>query len=151
MPATESATYTPVPGLLAFLAGRWHVERTAEDLRGGARGHFTGTAEFTAAGEGLRHDEEGTFTWEGVARPAYRALRWLPGERGAGSARVTFEDGRFFHDIDLSTGYAVADHPCALDLYRGEFAVRGPDLWSVVWRVAGPAKDLVLRTEHRRA
>ncbi|WP_431032461.1 DUF6314 family protein [Streptomyces sp. P6-2-1] len=144
------ATAVLVPDLLAFLQGRWRVRRTAEDLHTGTRGHFTGTAEFTALpGGGLRHHEEGTFTWDGVARPAYRTLRWLP-HRAPAAARVTFDDGRFFHDIDLSAGHAVADHPCSLDLYRGEFTVSGPHLWSVVWRVAGPAKDLVLRTEHTR-
>ncbi|MEU6441865.1 DUF6314 family protein [Streptomyces sp. NPDC047046] len=149
--ATAPAPTVPVPDLLAFLAGRWRVTRAAEDRHTGTRGHFTGTADFTALpGGGLRHHEEGTFTWDGVARPAYRTLRWLPGPGGAGSARVTFDDGRFFHDLDLRTGHAIADHPCALDLYQGEFTVSGPDLWSVVWRVAGPAKDLVLRTEHTR-
>ncbi|NEA41593.1 DUF6314 family protein [Streptomyces sp. SID11385] len=149
MPASRPET--PVPDLLAFLAGRWRVERTAEDRHTGTRGHFTGTADFTALpGGGLRHHEEGVFTWDGVARPAYRTLRWLPGPHGAASARVTFDDGRFFHDLDLRTGHAVADHPCSLDLYRGEFTVSAPDVWSVVWRVAGPAKDLILRTEHTR-
>ncbi|MFD4753248.1 DUF6314 family protein [Streptomyces sp. NPDC058426] len=150
-PETPAPATTPVPDLLAFLAGRWHVARTAEDRHTGTRGHFTGTADFTALpGGGLRHHEEGTFTWDGVARPTYRTLRWLPDPAGKGSARVTFDDGRFFHDVDLRTGHAIADHPCSLDLYRGEFTVSGPDLWSVVWRVAGPAKDLVLRTEHTR-
>ncbi|MFD6150149.1 DUF6314 family protein [Streptomyces sp. NPDC060243] len=150
-PETPAPATTRVPDLLAFLAGRWHVARTAEDRHTGTRGHFTGTADFTALpGGGLRHHEEGTFTWDGVARPAYRTLRWLPDPAGKGSARVTFDDGRFFHDVDLRTGHAIADHPCSLDLYRGEFTVSGPDLWSVVWRVAGPAKDLVLRTEHTR-
>ncbi|MET8555180.1 DUF6314 family protein [Streptomyces sp. NPDC004959] len=150
-PEPPAPATTPVPDLFAFLAGRWHVARTAEDRHSGTRGHFTGTADFTALpGGGLRHHEEGVFTWDDVARPAYRTLRWLPDPPGTGAARVTFDDGRFFHGIDLSTGHAIADHPCSLDLYRGEFTVSGPDLWNVVWRVAGPAKDLVLRTEHTR-
>ncbi|SCD94172.1 hypothetical protein GA0115246_1082721 [Streptomyces sp. SolWspMP-sol7th] len=119
-PETPAPATTPVPDLLAFLAGRWHVARTAEDRHTGTRGHFTGTADFTALpGGGLRHHEEGTFTWDGVARPAYRTLRWLPDPAGKGSARVTFDDGRFFHDVDLRTGHAIADHPCSLDLVPG--------------------------------
>lgn len=176
-PAPGSPATFAVPDLLGLLRGRWQLTRTTRDLVNGMTGHFTGTAEFSplpatgengettgttgtgetagtagrrSAGAGLLHHESGSFEWGGVERPATRTLRWLPGAGGPGTARVEFEDGRFFHDLDLRAGHAVADHPCSLDLYRGEFTVTGPDRWTVVWRVAGPAKDLVLSSEHRR-
>ncbi|WP_327690805.1 DUF6314 family protein [Streptomyces sp. NBC_00461] len=140
----------PVPDVLAHLAGRWRVRRTVRDLASGDEGHFEGTTVFSPLPEGgLLHEETGTFTWLGVARPAERTLRFLRGS-SPGRADVRFADGRPFHGLDLTTGHHVADHPCAADLYRGEFTVRDADRWRSVWRVGGPAKDLVLTTDYAR-
>ncbi|MER6691826.1 DUF6314 family protein [Streptomyces minutiscleroticus] len=140
----------PVPDVLAYLAGRWRVERTVRDLATGDEGRFTGTTAFTPLdGGGLLHHESGTFVWRGVPRPAERTLRFLPGGT-AGRADVRFADGRPFHDLDLTTGRHVADHPCAADLYRGEFTALDADRWRTVWRVGGPAKDLLLTTDYAR-
>lgn len=166
--APAPAAYYPVPDTLAHLAGTWRVARSVRDLAGGDEGRFTGRTVFSpleeggpagggglpdesgpAAGGGLLHEESGTFTWRGTARPAERTLRFLPG-RAPGTADVRFADGRPFHVLDLSTGHWIADHPCAADLYRGEFTVSGPDRWRSVWRVRGPAKDLVLTTDYTR-
>ncbi|WP_097215614.1 MULTISPECIES: DUF6314 family protein [unclassified Streptomyces] len=143
--------FWPVPDALAYLAGRWRVSRSVRDLASGAEGEFTGTTEFREDGEtpgGLLHHESGTFVWHGVARPAERTLRFLRGP--GGTAQVRFADGRLFHDLDLTSGRHVAAHPCAADLYRGEFTVHDFDRWRTVWRVGGPAKDLVLRTDYAR-
>ncbi|MEV8568784.1 DUF6314 family protein [Streptomyces sp. NPDC051322] len=148
----------PVPDVLAYLAGAWRVERTVRDLASGSAGHFTGRTVFDPPagpdGGGLLHHESGTFTWQGTARPAERTLRFLPAqpdEDGArGTARVHFADGRFFHGLDLRSGHHIADHPCSADLYRGEFTAYAPGRWRSVWRVEGPAKDLLLTTEYTR-
>ncbi|GJF22802.1 hypothetical protein SHO565_33660 [Streptomyces sp. HO565] len=142
--------FWPVPDVLAYLAGRWRTERTVRDLASGDVGRFEGTTAFeTCEDGGLRGHESGAFTWRGVARPAERTLRYEPG--GApGTAHVRFADGRPFHDLDLTSGRHVADHPCAADLYRGEFTVRDRDHWRTVWRVGGPAKDLLLTTDYTR-
>jgi hypothetical protein len=126
------------------------VERDVRDLASGERGRFEGVTVFGAlAGGGLLHEESGTFTWQGVARPATRTLRFLPGDT-PGTADVRFADGRPFHALDLRSGRHVAEHPCAADLYRGEFTVRDAGHWGTVWRVGGPAKDLVLTTGYVR-
>ncbi|WP_030901506.1 MULTISPECIES: DUF6314 family protein [unclassified Streptomyces] len=141
--------FWPVPDALAYLAGRWRVTRSVRDLAEGVQGEFTGTTLFEKQETGgLLHVESGTFTWHGVARPAERTLRFLPGPDG--TADVRFADGRPFHDLDLRSGRHVAGHPCAADLYRGEFTVRDAGHWRTVWRVRGPAKDLVLRTDYAR-
>jgi hypothetical protein len=143
--------FWPVPEVLAFLAGNWKVERSVRDLASGDAGHFTGTTVFSPLESGgLLHHESGTFVWQGVPRPAERTLRFLPGPDGTGTADVRFADGRPFHDLDLTSGHWVTDHPCAADLYRGEFTVRDADHWRTVWRVGGPAKDLVLTTDYAR-
>ncbi|MFF1677869.1 DUF6314 family protein [Streptomyces sp. NPDC058256] len=145
--------FWPVADVLAYLAGSWRVERAVRDLASGAEGHFTGTTLFgpleNPADPGLLHHESGTFTWQGTPRPAERTLRFLPGDR-AGTAAVRFSDGRPFHDLDLTSGYCLADHPCSADLYRGEFTVLDEHHWRSVWRVAGPAKDLALTTDYAR-
>ncbi|KOV65782.1 DUF6314 family protein [Streptomyces sp. MMG1121] len=142
--------YWPVADVLAYLAGRWRVERSVRDLAGGAEGHFSGVTVFgRLPGGGLLHEEAGDFTWQGVTRPATRTLRFLPGPT-PGTADVRFADGRPFHGLDLGSGRYVADHPCSADLYRGEFTVRDAARWRTVWRVGGPAKDLLLTTDYVR-
>ncbi|WP_405857599.1 DUF6314 family protein [Streptomyces sp. NBC_01515] len=142
--------FWPVADVLAYLSGSWRVRRSVRDLSSGDEGDFAGTTVFSALPEeGLLHTESGTFTWLGVARPAERTLRFLPGG-AAGTADVRFGDGRPFHDLDLTAGHHVADHPCSADLYRGEFTVQDADHWRTVWRVGGPAKDLLLNTVYTR-
>jgi hypothetical protein len=142
--------YWPVADVLAYLTGRWRVERDVRDLASGELGRFEGVTVFGALADGgLLHEESGTFTWQGVARPATRTLRFLPGDP-PGTADVRFADGRPFHALDLRSGRYVAEHPCAADLYRGEFTVRDAGRWHTVWRVGGPAKDLVLTTGYVR-
>ncbi|WP_329215694.1 DUF6314 family protein [Streptomyces sp. NBC_01485] len=147
--------FRPVPDVLAYLAGRWRVERSVRDRASGAEGRFDGITVFgapevgTLSHGGLSHEESGTFVWLGVPRPAARTLRFLPGPT-PGAADVRFADGRPFHDLDLTTGRHTADHPCSADVYRGEFTVRDADHWRTVWRVAGPAKDLLLTTDYAR-
>ncbi|MBC9730455.1 DUF6314 family protein [Streptomyces sp. TRM68367] len=143
--------FWPVRDVLAFLAGRWSVTRSVRDLASDDTGHFEGTTVFGPLedGDGLLHQESGTFTWRGAARPAERTLRFLPGS-SPGTADVRFADGRPFHGLDLTSGHHVAAHPCAADLYRGEFTVRNADHWRTVWRVRGPAKDLELTTDYAR-
>ncbi|MEW9515628.1 DUF6314 family protein [Streptomyces tubercidicus] len=140
----------PVPDAAAYLAGRWRIERTVHDLRTGAEGSFRGTAEFRPdpAGEALLHIEEGQLTWGGRVQPVSRTLRLRP--RPDGTAEIDFADGRPFHDLDLRTGRWTAVHPCAADRYEGTFTAAGPDVWHLEWRVGGPAKDQLLRSEYRR-
>ncbi len=146
--ATQEAH--PVPDVLAYLAGHWQVERTVRDLRSGETGVFSGGCRFVRErpGGALLHTESGEFTWAGETRPAFRGHRLEPA--GDGTAYVRFPDARPFHPLDLRTGRWTADHPCAADVYRGEFEVLSAARWRVVWTVAGPAKALVLATVYDR-
>lgn len=140
----------PVADVAGYLSGRWSIARTVHDLRTGTEGRFHGTADFrpAPAGGALLHVEEGELTWDGTAYPASRTLRLRP--RPDGSAAIDFADGRPFHDLDLTTGRWTAVHPCAEDRYEGTFTVRSADEWHLEWRVTGPAKRQLLRTEYRR-
>ncbi|MFJ8635467.1 DUF6314 family protein [Streptomyces sp. NPDC093568] len=142
--------FWPVRDALTYLAGSWRAVRSVRDLASEETGEFSGITVFDPLeGGGLLHHEAGVFVWRGVPRPAERTLRFLPGA-SPGTADVRFSDGRPFHDLDLASGHHIADHPCAADLYRGEFTVLDADHWRSVWRVRGPVKDLVLTTDYTR-
>jgi hypothetical protein len=150
--------FHPVPDLWAYLPGTWRTGRTVRDLASGDEGRFDGVTVFEpfaspgspgVPGAGLTQREDGDFVWQGVSRPAGRTLRLLPGPT-PGTADVRFADGREFHALDLAAGRFTATHPCAADLYEGEFTVLDADRWRTVWRVRGPAKDLVLTTDYTR-
>jgi hypothetical protein len=137
-----------VPDATAYLVGRWSIDRVVVDERTGAQGTFTGTAEFRRVDGELLELESGEFVWGGVSNQANRTHRLVP--RPDGTADVLFADGRPFHDLDLRTGRWRTRHPCAADLYDGEFTVVSHDEWHLRWRVEGPAKTQVLTSVYRR-
>ncbi len=140
------------PGILdlkAFLQGVWRLTRTLEDRRAGQRGRLDGRAVFAPAGAGLVYRERGVLCLGAFTGPAERVYRYrFP---APGRAEVVFEDGRPFHDLDLSHGRWSVAHRCRDDLYRGSFEIEGRDRWTAVWRVLGPRKDQVLRGRYDRA
>lgn len=146
-PSTAAGDF-PVTDPARYLAGRWAVVRSVADLAAGVTGEFTGTAEFRPAGAALVYLERGELVFGTHRGPAWRELRYLPD--GPGRMRVEFDDGRPFHDLDLTAGRWRVTHPCRADAYSGEFRVAGPDRWYQDWRVRGPAKDQRLRTRYSR-
>jgi hypothetical protein len=133
--------------LAAFLHGSWRVDRDIVDRSGSAcSGRFTGRATFTpdAGTPGLlRYAEHGTVTLGDHRGPASRRLAYhLDGPL----ARVRFDDGRYFHDLDLRTGVWEATHPCRDDLYHGRFEVEHRDRWHQTWTVTGPRKHHRIHT-----
>ncbi|GAA0394897.1 DUF6314 family protein [Streptomyces luteireticuli] len=141
----------PVPDAVAYLTGRWAVERELLDLRTDTTGAFRGTACFARTGDDGRvlHVEDGELRWGDA--PAVRAGRTLGLDPAPdGTAEVTFADGRPFHGLDLRTGRWTVRHPCAADRYDGTFTVVSPDEWHLRWRTTGPAKDHLLTSVYRR-
>jgi len=136
-----------VGDLAGFLLGGWRLDREILDASGGGLdGHFSGVARFAfdehAPGL-LRYVEHGTL-WLGSNRgPAFRHLSYhVDGAR----ARVTFDDGRYFHDLDLRPGVWEVEHPCGQDRYYGRFEVDDDHRWRHRWTVHGPHKHQVIRT-----
>ncbi len=135
-----------------FLRGTWRLEREILDFSAAARsGHFTGWATFSPAAEVpglLRYAEHGTVELGSHRGPAVRRLGYhLDGPRG----RVVFDDGRYFHDLDLRGGTWEVEHPCRADHYRGRFEVDGHHRWRHEWVVTGPHKHHCIRTVLERA
>ncbi|GAA4211087.1 DUF6314 family protein [Actinocatenispora rupis] len=142
------STAFPVADPIAYLTGRWTLDRHITDLSTGGTGTFTGIGEFRPDGPDLAYSERGELRFGGHVGPAWRALTYRASGDGL---RVEFDDGRHFHDLDLRTGTWTVTHPCRADAYAGEFRVTSADHWVQDWRVTGPAKDLRLHTTFTRA
>ena len=140
----------PVPDTLAFLRGRWRLERRLDDRRSGVCGTFTGDAEFAATDDPavLRYGEHGELCFGGHTGPARRALllRALPD----GTADVRFADGRAFYVLDLRSGRWTARHGCGADEYAVSYLVRAPGWLEERWHVTGPRKSYETVTTLRR-
>jgi hypothetical protein len=146
-----------VPGvqildLADFLNGTWRVEREILDSSvKGQSGQFTGWATFTPAPEVpglLRYVEDGTVR---LGSHRGRAVRRLGYHLDGPCARVVFDDGRYFHDLDLRDGVWEVEHPCRADRYRGRFEVDHAQRWRHEWSVTGPHKHHRIRTVLERA
>jgi Family of unknown function (DUF6314) len=130
----------PVPDTLAFLRGRWRLERRLDDRRSGVSGTFTGYAEFAATDDPavLHHVERGELRFGDHVGPATRRLVCLG--RPGGTVDVRFADGRDFYVLDLRSGQWVARHRCAEDTYVVRYLVRAAGWLEERWLVTGPRK-----------
>ena len=138
-----------VSDVLAFLAGRWSVERSIEDSRSGQAAAFAGQAGFIPEQEGrLVLEEEGGLSYAGHSGPARRRLVYEGVENGM--AMVYFAGGRFFVDLDLRGGAWRAVHDCGADRYEIVTAVRSSREVEELWRVRGPSKRYDALTLLRR-
>ncbi|MBV0912916.1 DUF6314 family protein [Anianabacter salinae] len=135
------------PNIDAF-AGDWALSRRIEDARAGETLTFAGTAQFVPDAAGFTYIEDGLL--QAPDRPAMRAQRRYLWRQGAAGIEVYFADGRFFHLIGAGPSPA-AEHDCAPDVYRVRYDFIGWPDWRAEWRVTGPHKDYVLRSEYRRA
>jgi len=137
-----------VDDLKSFLAGRWHISRRISDHRTSVAGRFSGEAAFTTVGDGLRYDESGSVRLGTCRQQATRAYMYV--FDSPRRADVWFDDGGYFHSLELVEGRWRVRHVCADDIYDGAFRVLGDDAWTAVWRVTGPRKGYVLRTRYCR-
>jgi hypothetical protein len=141
-----------VRDLAGFLLGRWHLDREILDASGGRLGgRFEGVATFTVDDHVtglLRYVEHGTLQLGSHRGPASRRLSY---HVDGAWARVAFDDGRHFHDLDLREGVFEVHHPCGEDRYHGRFEVDGAHRWRQQWTVEGPRKHQLIRTVLERS
>ncbi|MCP5369062.1 MAG: hypothetical protein H6907_13720 [Hyphomicrobiales bacterium] len=137
-----------VTDLRAYLLGRWRLSRRIVDHGRGVTGTFDGEALFTPRGDDLLYREQGVMRLGDFSGSAFRDyLYTFP---APARARVLFDDGHPFHEVDLSQGAAEARHLCGADTYHGRYDLDGPAAWTLAWRVTGPHKDLDLTAVYRR-
>jgi hypothetical protein len=137
-----------VANTLAFLLGRWSIERVICDYRDGSEATFSGVAVVTPGDEGASYVEAGQLRRGSHSGPARRTLAFR--ELAGGGVAVDFADGRPFIELDLAAGRWAGTHPCRADRYELSFEALGPDRMHETWRVTGPAKDYGAETVWRR-
>ncbi len=126
---------------LAEFEGRYHVVRQITHAHA-APATFTGTAQWSPKGDGMRYFESGLLTIRGHAPMASeRRYFWAP------DLKVYFEDGRFFHQVPATGG--STSHWCDPDRYTATYHFNDWPRFQVVWRVKGPAKDYTMRSDYR--
>jgi hypothetical protein len=143
----------PVSDLYVFLKGNWQVSKTINDLRLNKPGVMRGTVNITRkngqqTNPSLAYREEGELQFGDYREKVHRAYDFKFPE--VHRARVLFADGRFFHELDLSSGYCEVEHLCDPDIYHGRFQVVSNDLWLSKWNVFGPSKDFILDNLYQR-
>lgn len=138
----------PVDDLAAFLCGEWRLTRYMSDRRCRAHGSAFGHAYLEHGAGPLEYRETTWVRYLAFNGCAQRRHRYVI--RGSGTADVLFQDGRFFHRLDLRSGRCHARHHCGEDLYLGLFRASGPERWTSRWRVSGPSKDAVIVTLYER-
>jgi hypothetical protein len=141
----------PVTDALAFLRGRWIIDRTIVDSLSGVSGAFTGTAEFAAEGYACTWVEAGELQWAAQTHRAGRRLLVAVRPDVPCIVDVAFDDGKFFYRADLSSGSDTFVHGCAPDTYSGSWTVDSADRFRLTWDVEGPAKQITIRSTYSRA
>jgi len=147
--SSERTTVHAVPDLADFLLGRWSIDREIVDAH--ATGAFRGNAEFTGNSDVIDWIEAGQLQWAGETHQAGRRLLLAVRPGALSVADVAFDDGRFFHRADLSSGSDTFVHGCAPDTYYGSWTVDSADRFRLTWDVDGPAKQITIRSTYSRA
>ena len=130
-----------------LLTGHWALERELKDLLTDTTGRFSGMAILRPAQTGLHYEENGTLDFGDHTGQATR--RYLVTFDENGRAMFHFEDGRFFHDLDLRTGNWSVSHLCGQDVYEGYFQAQSGGALRVRWHVQGPRKHYLSYTQFR--
>ena len=141
----------PVTDVAAFLRGTWVIDRDVVDSLSGAAGTFNGTADFAPDGDALAWVEAGELQLDTQTHKAGRRLLVAVRPSMPCVVDVAFDDGRFFHRADLSSGDDTFVHGCAPDTYRGTWTVISPNRFQLTWDVEGPAKQMTIRSSYSRA
>lgn len=127
----------------SFDGGSWQMERVIDDARTGQSQRFSGHAVL----------QEGVFREVGVLHldtgPLAASRQYLWSGTGQG-LHIAFDDGRPFHDVDLSQSQPQATHHCDPDLYRVAYDFRAWPDWQATWAVTGPRKDYKMITCYRK-
>lgn len=129
------------------LEGDWDLSRVIRH-GDGREDRFAGRAVFARANGGLVLTERGQLSVGGQSFEAEQRTLWAEGD---GALEVSFADGRAFHAVTLGEPAPTAVHLCDPDHYEVTYDFADWPLWRAIWRVTGPRKDYVMRSEYRRA
>jgi hypothetical protein len=125
--------------------GHWRIERKIQDGLAGQNAVFIGTASISITDEDWVYAETGTLKLSGT-RPmtAERRYIWRPDATGID---IFFSDNRFFHRLELAQPQQ-SKHWCDPDQYNVTYDLTHWPNWQATWRVVGPRKDYVMKSEY---
>ena len=127
-----------------FTGGLWSISRQIINHTQDANLTFTGSCEVL---DGWYHETGQMVFSDGNFFSSTRRYRWKPCASGVD---VHFDDGRFFHQIDLSTNSATATHFCDPDYYTVSYDFTKWPVWTAIWRVRGARKNYEMHSCYRR-
>jgi hypothetical protein len=137
------------PAGLASLLGAWSFTRWIEDRRAGQGIDASGRVEIAATPQGATYDETAEMRLPGQT-PLQATRRYLL-EARAGQLHFLFDDGRFFHALDLAEATPRCHHDCPPDSYDVTYDFTGWPVWRATWSVTGPRKNYTMTTTYRPA
>eukprot|EP00038_Savillea_parva_P009763 m.185697 g.185697 ORF g.185697 m.185697 type:complete len:162 (-) comp16527_c0_seq1:200-685(-) len=149
MSTEEGAAGWVVPDMKAYLQGGWKLFRRIEDRKNGMSGTFVGTCRFVPDADNtntLQCIEEGRVrVGVGASQQEHQADRtYTYTFQGPAAFSVAGPDGTILLNLDLTYGAGNDTHVCIKDIYRGQYELVGPDVWTQTWNVTGPNKDYTL-------
>lgn len=136
-----------LPAALSDFEGDWTLRRRIRDRQAGQLIAAEGHARLQRDAAGLVYDEEVTLHIPGQ-HPMTGTRRYLWRDE-PGRVAVHFDDGRYFHALNLGVAQATDHHDCPPDSYDAAYDFSGWPCWSVRWSVAGPRKSYEMDTDYR--
>jgi hypothetical protein len=127
-----------------FTGCLWGVSRQIIDHTQDAKLTFTGHCEVL---DGWYHETGQMVFSDGKILSSTRRYRW---KASAGGVDVHFDNGRFFHRIDLSTTSSKAIHFCNPDDYAVTYDFIQWPVWTALWRVKGTQKNYEMHSCYRK-
>ncbi|MBS9718588.1 DUF6314 family protein [Pseudohalocynthiibacter aestuariivivens] len=129
--------------------GSWWLGREIIDLKTGLRGYMDGMATFEPDSSSLRYIEVGRLVYAG--QPQLRASRRYWWQPRPGGIDICFDNGQFFHRLDITQRTTKAEHVCAEDTYNVLYDFSEWPVWSATWHVAGPRKLYTMTSSYYAA
>ena len=122
----------------------WNIDRVIKDYRQSKNLIYAGRCEISVG----RYFENGEIiSDDGKKSLSSKAYIWKPTVRGIDSY---FNDGLFFHSIDLSCVMPIANHLCGEDQYDVAYDFKDWPQWSTKWCVHGPRKNYEIHSKYSK-
>jgi hypothetical protein len=127
-----------------FTGCHWVISRYISDHTQDAKLMFAGRCEVS---DGWYEETGQMVLPDGQALLSTRRYRWDATLEGVD---VHFDDGRFFHRIDLVHSAPQDRHFCDLDDYAVSYKFTQWPIWTSLWKVKGPRKDYEMHSSYRK-
>ena len=130
--------------LADFTGSFWKIERVIKDHKQSTKLYYQGRCEISDGS----YAETGELTLSnGQKSLTSRTYIWNWAKQGIDSY---FDNGLFFHRIDLTCLKPSARHYCGQDRYNVEYNFSDWPLWDATWWVNGPRKDYEMHSQYSK-